>query len=97
MSGKSPSSPPLMPCKYDKGEDREPTIDVYSLKDDINMGRSILNNDSSSKSLKHLFEEFELDDKKKDSNKKLKLISPSILKARPSSSCGDLEPWMPWV
>ena len=70
--GKSSSSPPLLPCTYDKGEDRDPT-DVNS----VLKGRSILNG-WCNLSLKRLIEEFELEDNKNNSsNKKLKLISPS--------------------
>ena len=76
LPGKSPSSPPPLPCTYDKGDDHDPT-DVSSVLKDINTGRSILNG-CCSLSSKRLLEEFELEDKKNDSsNKKLKLISPS--------------------
>lgn len=74
--GKSPTSPPLLPCTYDKGEDRDPT-EVNSVLKDINTGRSILNG-CCNLSRKRLLEEFELEDNKNNSsNKKLKLISPS--------------------
>lgn len=74
--GKSSSSPPLLPCTYDIGEDHDPT-DVNSVLKDINTGVSILNG-CCNLSLKRLLEEFELEDNKNNSsNKKLKLISPS--------------------
>jgi hypothetical protein len=70
-------------------EDREP-MDVSSVLKDINTGRSILHG-CSSLSHKRLFEEFESKGDKNDSNRKLKLISPSSIQLTlPSSSGGGI-------